>query len=97
MVEARELGLKQAKMSGVITYYNLELPDWGRDNLVVAGVEVESLAPVRRRAVSAAVFKRMLQRTYGGNVTPAVLARIARVCRFLPNGDVEIPVMKRSA
>jgi hypothetical protein len=96
MVEARELGLKQAKMSGVITYYNLELPNWGRDNLVVAGVEVESLAPVRRRAVSMAVFKRMIQRTYGGNVTPAVMAKVVRVCRFLPNGEVEIPYMKRS-
>ncbi len=97
MIEARDIGLEQAKMKGIITYYNLELPNWGRDNLVVAGVEVESLAPVRRRAVSMAVFKRMIQRTYGGNVTPAVMARVVRVCRFLPNGDVEIPVMKRSS
>lgn len=97
MVEARGLGLVQAKMEGIITYYNVELPDWGRDNLVVAGVTVESLAPVRRKAVSAATFKRMVQRAYGTNVTSAAMAKILRVCRFLPNGDVEIPYMKRSS
>ena len=50
MVEARELGLKQMPMRAAFDYYNLELPEW--DNMVVAGVEVESLAPKKRVAMT---------------------------------------------
>ena len=50
MVEARELGLKQMPMRAAFDYYNLELPEW--DNMVVAGVEVESLAPRKRVAMT---------------------------------------------
>jgi hypothetical protein len=53
MVEARKLGLKQFNMPSEFTYYNLELPNWTTDNMVVAGVTVESLAP--ERAVNAVV------------------------------------------
>ena len=48
MVQARHLGLKQKTMTGVFKYYNVELEDWATDNLVVAGVEVESMAPRER-------------------------------------------------
>jgi hypothetical protein len=95
MLEARALGLDQAKMRGTLTYYNLELPKWERDNMIVAGVEVESLAPVRRRVISAAAFKRLVQRSYGDNITPSVMAYLMRICRFLPSGEVEVPYIKQ--
>jgi len=46
MVEARKLNLKQFRMSEKFTYYNLQLPNWFTDNMVVSGVTVESLAPI---------------------------------------------------
>ena len=45
MVEARKLNLSQFNMPCDFTYYNLELPNWATDNLMVAGVKVESLCP----------------------------------------------------
>jgi hypothetical protein len=55
MVEARDLGLKQKTMKAPFNYYNLELPDWA--NMRVAGVEVESLAPIKRVVASLAQLK----------------------------------------
>jgi hypothetical protein len=43
MVVARKLGLEQTKFTGKLNYFNLELDKW--ENMYVAGVEVESLAP----------------------------------------------------
>jgi hypothetical protein len=94
MVEAKNLGLKQVKMSGIITYYNLELPNWSTDRMVVAGVEVESLAPVRRKAIPVAEFNAMIARKFGVNPAPGVVDKIRRMCTFLPNGMVEYPFMK---
>jgi hypothetical protein len=94
MVEAKNLGLKQVKMPSTITYYNLELPNWSTDRLVVAGVEVESLAPVRRKAIPLAAFNAMIARKYGANPAPGVVDKIRRMCTFLPNGMVEYPFLK---
>lgn len=42
MIEAKDLGLVQEKLTGTLTYYNIEMDYW--DNMYVAGVEVETLA-----------------------------------------------------
>jgi alpha-tubulin suppressor-like RCC1 family protein len=94
MQEVRHLGLRQEEQSGQFVYYNLELPEWGRDTLVVAGVTCESLAPVRRVAMPLAVFKALLTAKYGA-VTPSVLEKVMRTCRMMPDGTVEAPVMRR--
>ena len=94
MVEARALGLRQEEQSGQFVYYNLELPEWGRDTLVVAGVTCESLAPVRRVTMPLAVFKTLLTAKYGA-VTPAIMEKVLRTCRMMPDGSVEAPVMRR--
>ena len=94
MVEARHLGLQQEERTGTLDYYNLELPNWQKDNLVVAGVEVESLAPVRRIVVSHDAFRQMIARQYGAT-TPAIQAKILSLCKFLPGGRVEVPAMRR--
>jgi hypothetical protein len=93
MVEARELGLKQQEMAGAFDYYNLELPSWKSDNMVVAGVEVESLAPVRRMVVSAAGLKQLLA---GKTLDAAAVARLRSVIRPVAGG-FEVPLLKKSA
>jgi hypothetical protein len=92
MVEAQELGLAREERVGELTYYNLGLPGWV--NMVVAGVEVESLAPVQRIVVPVGVFKALVAKKHGAALTPALMAKIQSTCRFLENGMVECPVMK---
>ena len=94
MVEARHLGLEQEAREGTLTYYNLELS--GQANMVVGGVAVESLAPVRRMVLTMDQFKAVLQQKYGASANSAgVLANIQRTCRFLADGRVEVPVLRR--
>jgi hypothetical protein len=93
MVPAKELGLKQEAREGFLTYYNLELA--GGANMVVAGVAVESLAPVHRMVVPRAVFERLIATKYGGRGATEVAQMIARTCRMLEGDRVEIPVMRR--
>jgi hypothetical protein len=92
LLEAQHLGLEQEGRTGTLTYYNLALPGWA--NMIVAGVEVESLAPVERITVPFATFKALLEKNYG-SATPAVREMIRNTCRFLENGMVECPVMRR--
>ena len=90
MVQAKELGLPRMKMAGSFTYYNLELEDWVRDNLVVAGVECESLAPAARITMSKPEFARFVRTRYG----PAAAARLKTVCFEQADGSVSMPALK---
>jgi hypothetical protein len=92
MVPAKELGLERKIMEGSFLYFNVELPEGA--NMIVAGVEVESLANVRRMVVPLAVFKQLIERKYGAR-TAAVESNILRTCRFLDGDRVEIPVMRK--
>jgi hypothetical protein len=65
MVEARYLGLKQKEV-GTLTYYNLGLEGWA--DMIVAGVLVESLAPIRRVTISRDEFKQIR------HITPEIAA-----------------------
>jgi hypothetical protein len=94
MVEARHLGLEQEGREGALTYYNLELT--GQANMVVGGVAVESLAPVKRMVLTMGQFKAALQQKYGES-NANVLANIQRTCRILADGRVEVPVLRRLA
>jgi hypothetical protein len=93
MVEAKDLGLQQEAQSGQFIYYNLELPSWSTDKMVVAGVTVESLAPVRRIAMPLATLKALVAKQYG--TSSAHLERVLRASSFLPNGLIEIPMMRK--
>ena len=57
-VEARDLDLDQMPMKAAFDYYNLELPEW--ENMIVAGVTVESLAPKKQVVVTMAQMKKIL-------------------------------------
>ena len=95
MIEARHVpGLKREERQGTLTYYNLELPD-ADDRMVVDGVVCESLAHVRRAVVTMNEFLTVLRRKYGTNISPHVQQRIQHTCRFLADGRVEVPVMRR--
>ena len=87
MVEARNLGLQQEERSGSLTYYNLGLQGWA--NMIVAGVTVESLAPLTRITISRAEFDRLIATKYGGKISPEIAAN----CRFLTDG-VSVPVIR---
>jgi len=84
MVEARNLGLEQEEATGTLTYYNLSLRG---SNMIVAGIEVESLVPLVRMTISRAEFDHILATKYGGKMTPEIRA----ACHFLADG-VSVPV-----
>jgi titin len=93
LVEARHLGLEQETRDGELIYYNLELTD--QAHMVVGGVAVESLATIKRMVLTMDQFKAVLQQKYGGVNTETVLANIKRTCRFLADGRVEVPVLRK--
>jgi hypothetical protein len=88
MVEARELGLKQMPMRAAFDYFNLELPEW--DNMVVAGVEVESLAPKKRVVMSMAELGRLVA------ALPAEKrAGVARFVTAMADGKVAVEMSRK--
>jgi hypothetical protein len=93
MIPAIALGLRQKHMTGDFMYYNLELPD--HENMVVAGVTVESQYPIRRVTMTMAEFREMLVAQYG-ILTPAILAAVQKKVRLLADGRVIVPVDKRA-
>lgn len=94
MVEARHLGLEQKEREGTLRYYNLELP--ASENMVVAGVEVESLAHVRRVPVTAAQLGALLTRKYGSAAaSSSVLAQVMRTCKVRADGRIDVPVLRK--
>jgi hypothetical protein len=93
MVEAKHLGLSRMMMLMPFDYYNLELPDY--EQMVVAGVTVESLYPIMRISISGDEFKKLIHNKYGSAVTEEQLAVIHKKVRYLADGRIEIPVDKR--
>ncbi len=89
MVEARELGLRQLSMKAAFDYYNLELPEW--DNMIVAGVEVESLAPKKRVVMTAAEFRGFVA-SMGRTMDLAKLAQFAAV---RADGSVDVMLTRK--
>jgi hypothetical protein len=90
MVEARALGLTQMPMRAAWCYYNLRLPSWRSDNLVVAGVETESLAPVERIRMTMAAFAGLMTRRSSKRSLTELLA----LCKIHADGTIEAPVMR---
>ena len=93
MVAARDLDLVQADMEGTFDYYNVEVE--GNGNICVEGVEVESLAPIRRMVVTKEQFVALVKAKYGDRPLSEVQRMMARTCRVLPDGRMEIPVMRK--
>ena len=85
MFEARQLGLEQEVQPKPFTYYNIQIT--GTQNMIVAGVEVESLKPLVRVTVSRQAFEMELAKM--GGMTPEIRAR----CHFLADGSVSVPAL----
>ena len=85
MVEARFLGLKQMPMRAAFDYYNLELPEW--DNMVVAGVEVESLAPRKRVEMTVAELAKI--------AVGIPMEKLARAVTILADGKVAVHLTRK--
>jgi hypothetical protein len=93
MVEAKHLGLTKMMMVFPFEYYNLELPDY--EQMIVAGVTVESLYPIMRIPISGDEFKQLIHNKYGPLVTREQLEMINKKVRYLSDGRIEVPVDKR--
>ncbi len=91
MMKAKELGLRRMKMTDDFMYYNLELEDWVRDNLVVAGVAVESLAPAKRVTMTKAEFAAFVKARYGSSA--AARLRLPTVCFEESDGHISMPAL----
>jgi hypothetical protein len=89
MVEARDLGLQQEDRDDTLTYYNLGITGWS--NMIVAGVEVESLANIVRVKITQAQFNKYLATNFGGRLTAEIKAN----CKFLADGSVIVPGVTR--
>lgn len=92
MVRARDLGLQQMseKTTGrMLTYYNIELEDWVRDHMVVAGVTVESLAPNRRIEMTKSEFQSFVAQRYP---TIEMQGRLRRLTCVTERGTMKCPL-----
>ena len=88
MIEARDLGLQQEEVSPII-YYNIQITKG--QNMIVAGVEVESLQELVRITISREAFNYILATQYGGVLTDEIKSK----CQLLPDGRVLVPSVRR--
>lgn len=85
MIKARDAGLEQEERHGPLTYYSLELEDYEKDNLVVAGVTAESFAPHEVAVLTLEDF---------AAADPTIIQKIRRHCRLRRDGSVNISIPK---
>jgi hypothetical protein len=94
MLKAKDLGLTQQTLKGELIYYNLELPNWA--NMIVAGVEVESLAPVCHKLITINQLATLLKREYGDMpISDSILQHVLRICKLRRDGLIEAPLIRR--
>lgn len=88
MIEAQFLGLTQDPHTNPIIYYNIQITK--AQNMIVAGVEVESLQPLVRVTISREAFNYILNTQHGGKITDEIRSK----CVFMPDGRVSVPSIK---
>ena len=89
MIEARDLGLIQEEQSKAFTYYNLQITK--SQNMIVAGVEVESLKPLVRVTITREAFDYIVKTKFGGRITQEIRSK----CIMLPDGRVSVPSIRQ--
>ena len=87
MIEARFLGLKQEEQYEKITYYNIEITDY--ENIIVAGLEVESLQGLTRINIPMETFNYIIANKYGGQISH----EIKENCYLMPDGLMSVPMI----
>ena len=93
MVEAQSLGLQQMTMRSPWCYYNVELPAWSTDNLVVAGVEAESLAPTIRMTMTE--FNRLLKAQFPVAEQKRIMRSIVAAGKIHADQTIDVPATRR--
>jgi hypothetical protein len=93
MVEAQSLGLQQMTMRSPWCYYNVELPAWSTDNLVVAGVEAESLAPTMRMTMTE--FNRLLKAQFPVAEQKRIMRSIVAAGKIHADQTIDVPVARK--
>jgi hypothetical protein len=87
MIEARYLGLEQEEQYEKITYYNIQVTDF--ENIIVAGLEVESLQLLTRINIPMDTFNYIVANKYGGKIS----REIKENCHLMPDGTMSVPMM----
>lgn len=85
MIEAKNLGLTQEYKSGILSYYNIELEKSG--NMLVAGVDVETLIVAKEVLVTPEQFMASLKKRYG-NVSQEMYDEMLSKFKIMPDGRI---------
>lgn len=85
MVESKFLNLRQDYHKGILTYYNIELERYS--NMVVAGVNVESLICAKEVYVTPEQFMASMKKRYG-NITPEFYEKTLSKFKVMPDGRI---------
>jgi hypothetical protein len=85
MVESKFLNLRQDYHKGILTYYNIELERYS--NMVVAGVNVESLICAKEVYVTPEQFMASLKKRYG-NITQELYESTLSKFKVMPDGRI---------
>lgn len=97
MIRAANLGLNRAthlREGDVFLYYNLEVDDW--ENIVIAGIEVESLAPRKLARLTLTQIAQQLVSQYA-DIASIPFASYLKNTHLLSDGTVVVPFMPKSA
>jgi hypothetical protein len=87
MIEARYLGLAQEEQYEKITYYNIQVTC--SENIIVAGLEVESLQALTRVNIPMETFNYIIMNKYGGKISDEMKER----CHLMPDGTMSVPML----
>ena len=87
MIEARFLGLKQEEQYEKIRYYNIQITDY--ENIIVAGLEVESLQGLTRINIPMETFNYIIANKYSGQISH----EIKENCLLMPDGSMSVPMI----
>jgi hypothetical protein len=85
MLESKFLNLRQDYHKGILTYYNIELERYS--NMVVAGVNVESLICAKEVYVTPEQFMASLKKRYG-NITKELYESTLSKFKVMPDGRI---------
>ena len=86
MIEARFLGLEQEEQYEKIRYYNIQVTNC--DNIIVAGLEVESLQLLTRVNIPMDTFNYIVTNKYDGKISDEIKAG----CRLMADGTMSVPM-----
>ena len=87
MIEARDLDLEQEEQYERITYYNIQVTNC--ENIIVAGLEVESLQTLTRINIPIETFNYIIANKYGGKISDEIKEK----CYLMADGTMSVPMI----